>query len=328
MSDSRELHVLIVDDSFEDRAILKRHLLKVEEFRCMVTQAKNVDEALEKVRELPPELMFIDFNMPGANGIDLLHAIRNEKRYDFPVIMLTGEGSENVAVRAMKGGAIDYLIKDEITADTIRMALVGAMERYQMEKTIEQQRRQLEVAARTDGLTGLWNRRYFDEQLELEIERASRYHHMLTLAMADLDFFKKVNDTWGHLVGDAVLMGFAEVLKQDLRMSDFAARYGGEEFCVIMPTVRLEDAAGAICRVLKHLRVKAFRNERGGLFHVTASFGLVQLSDGHTGAADILRDADQALFRAKDTGRNRIVSSLPNGEYATHCEEGEDYPTA
>ena len=309
VSDVAMLRVLIVDDSFEDREILKRYLKTLEEYQCQVTEAKNGDEAFEMIQKKRPDLLFVDFNMPGTTGLDLLERLRRiNNRFDFPVIMLTGEGSETVAVKAMKSGIGDYLVKDDINPESIRVAVVGSIDRFDMEKTIDAQRRQLEVAARTDGLTGLWNRRYFDEQLEMEIERATRYGLVLSLVMADLDHFKKVNDSFGHLVGDSVLIGFAGVLKQGLRLSDFAARYGGEEFCLIMPNIDLEGAGIAVSRLADALREHQFRNDRGGLFHVTASFGIVQFTKEFSEVANMIEAADKALYHAKEAGRDRVVT--------------------
>lgn len=307
------LRVLIVDDSFEDREILKRYLKKVSEYHFQLTEAKDVEEAIGHINHLPPDLMFVDFNMPGATGIDLLEKLRKFNNYDFPIIMLTGEGSESVAVSAMKIGVGDYLIKDEINPNSVRIAIIATLDRFNMEKTIEAQRHQLEIAARTDGLTGLWNRRYFDEQLELEMERALRYKLVLSLVMADLDHFKKVNDNFGHLIGDSVLIGFAEVLREQLRMSDFAARYGGEEFCVIMPNINLENSILAIQRLQKQLKIKKYRNDKGDPFRITASFGTVVYSNLYPKPEHFLEAVDKALYHAKETGRDRIIAMNHEG---------------
>ena len=114
------LRVLIVDDSFEDREILKRYLKKITQYRFQLTEAKDVEEAVGHICNFPPDLMFVDFNMPGASGLDLLERVKKFNNYDFPVIMLTGEGSEMVAVNAMKIGVGDYLIKDEINPNSIQ----------------------------------------------------------------------------------------------------------------------------------------------------------------------------------------------------------------
>ena len=302
-----KLRILIVDDSFEDREILKRYLKGVSEYDCTIFEAKNVEEAIFMIDREMPELAFIDFNMPGQNGLDLLERLCHLDKFDFPIIMLTGQGSENVAVKAMKIGVGDYLVKDEITPQDIRRSLISTLDRFRMVKSIEAQRRQLEVAARTDGLTGLWNRRYFDEQLEIEIERASRYNLTLSLAMADLDHFKNVNDSYGHVVGDTVLIGFSKVLKQSLRMSDFAARYGGEEFCILMPNIELFNAQKAVFRLVEQLKMQPFRDDQGEEFFVTASYGIVQFKKDYATGEDFLEMADKALYHAKENGRNKVV---------------------
>ncbi len=320
MADQVEtLRVLIVDDSFEDREILKRYVKGVKEYDCLVYEARDVEEALDWITDHAPDLLFVDFNMPGATGLEMLEKLRRYNRFEFPIIMLTGQGSEVVAVQALKIGVSDYLIKDDINAQSIRRSVIATIDRWRMEKTIEAQRRQLEVAARTDGLTGLWNRRYFDEQLDMELERANRYNLLLTLALGDLDKFKTVNDTYGHLIGDSVLIGFSEVVKQGLRMSDFAARYGGEEFCILMPNADIMSASFAICRLANDFRNRAFRSDKGDIFNVSVSFGLIQFDPQYDTTEKFIEAADKALYHAKENGRDKVVYHGPDGKYGTAC---------
>jgi diguanylate cyclase (GGDEF)-like protein len=316
MADSRTaLNILIVDDSFEDREILKRYLKGVNDYDCTVTEAKNVDEGILAIQKDIPDLMFVDFNMPGASGLDLLDKLRKFNQFQFPIIMLTGEGNEAVAVSAMKMGVGDYLVKDEINPDLVRLAILSTLDRFKMEKTIEAQRRELEIAARTDGLTGLWNRKYFDEQLALEVERAQRYGLVLTLVMADLDRFKDVNDTHGHLIGDAVLVGFSEVLKKDLRLSDFAARFGGEEFCMIIPSNSGKDTALCFKRVAEDFKATKFFGNGAKPFFVSASFGIVQHCSKFDSTEKLIHAADRALYHAKQNGRDKVVLIDEDGKF-------------
>jgi len=317
----RELKILIVDDSFEDREILKRYLKTINDYHIETMEARNVKEALGMIQEHSLDLLFVDFNMPGASGLDLIKSLQKNSKFEFPIIMLTGEGSENIAVTAMKMGIGDYLIKDEINSNSIRMAVIGTIDRFRMECFIETQKQLLEVAARTDGLTGLWNRRYFDEQIEIEMERAHRYGLMLSLVIADLDLFKKVNDTHGHLVGDSVLIGFSKVLKQGLRLTDFAARFGGEEFCIILPNIDYKSTLPPICRLASTMREKPFRNDRGDVFHVTASFGIVQYSNEFKSLEMFIEAADSALYHAKKIGRDKVVLLTPEGDFEIGCEK-------
>jgi diguanylate cyclase (GGDEF)-like protein len=164
--------------------------------------------------------------------------------------------------------------------------------------------KKLEEAAFTDMLTGLYNRRHFSGVAEMNIERARRLGQPLCFAMLDLDFFKQVNDTWGHDAGDAVLKHFAEVLKGSLRPYDMTGRFGGEEFTILLCDTSLENAAGLLERV--RANVENSRAEHlGTVLKVTCSIGLASLRDGED-FAELSKRADEALYRAKQSGRNRV----------------------
>ena len=154
----------------------------------------------------------------------------------------------------------------------------------------------------TDGLTGLYNHRHFQEQLEVEVKRAQRYDLSLSLIMIDLDHFKEFNDTYGHLEGDGLLRKIAQILKSSLRETDLVARYGGEEFSVILPETDKEGASIAAERVRKTISEQTF-GEVGA--KMTISLGVASYPDDACLRADLIRQADEALYRAKREGRNR-----------------------
>jgi diguanylate cyclase (GGDEF)-like protein len=168
-----------------------------------------------------------------------------------------------------------------------------------------------ELLSRTDELTGLANRRYLLERLRQEIYRAQRYGSPLCVLMLDLDHFKQVNDTHGHLVGDQVLAAVGRLTRGVIRTSDIAGRYGGEEFCVIMPET---DAAGARVfaeRLREHLASEAHAGTQGQPVHVTCSIGIGELSPRTQDLKELLAVADSALYRAKDAGRNCVCAPEP-----------------
>jgi diguanylate cyclase (GGDEF)-like protein len=177
-----------------------------------------------------------------------------------------------------------------------------AVERVELAQTIQE----LEELALRDPLTGLLNRRAFQERLEEEVARAQRYGSELSLLLVDIDHFKRVNDTYGHVVGDVALTHVAHVLAQERRMSDVAARYGGEEFAMLAPhTTR--DGALALAERLRHaVRERPYR-ARSGHDHLCVSVGVATLSVRVEGAAELLIDAaDRALYVAKREGRDRV----------------------
>jgi len=154
----------------------------------------------------------------------------------------------------------------------------------------------------TDGLTGLYNHRYFQEQLEVEVKRAQRYDLNLSLIMIDLDHFKEFNDSYGHLEGDSLLRKISQILKSSLRETDFVARYGGEEFAVILPETNKERASIAAERIRKTINEQTFGE--GGV-KMTISLGVASYPDDACLRADLIKKADEALYRAKREGRNR-----------------------
>lgn len=186
------------------------------------------------------------------------------------------------------------------------MVLRDVTVRDRMERELQQVNEKLERLANTDSLTGLANRRHFMEVLNAEIERAERYDRALSLVLVDLDHFKEVNDSWGHLVGDEVLRATARVLESVCRDVDLAGRIGGEELALILPETTEEGASTVAERVRS--RIENLRHEApdGEGFRVTGSIGVAWLDDDVHSREDLLRQADRALYRAKEEGRNRV----------------------
>ena len=159
----------------------------------------------------------------------------------------------------------------------------------------------------TDGLTGLYHHKYFELRLKEEMDRSKRYKHPLTLLMLDIDFFKKVNDTCGHLAGDMVLRGIAQILKDGTRLSVVAARYGGEEFAVILPYISYKNALNVAERLRKTTEDKSFE---GISITISTGIGYFDGEDINTGHKELIELADRALYKAKNNGRNRVESAI------------------
>lgn len=165
---------------------------------------------------------------------------------------------------------------------------------------------QLYALAVTDGLTGLYVRRYFDLRMDEEFEQATRYHRDFSLLMFDIDHFKKFNDTHGHQTGDMVLQQFATLLQSNTRKSDICCRYGGEEMCVILPETRLEEAAILANKLCETIRSHVFHGIEEKELKVTSSIGVAQYEEDFSGPRDMVQATDQALYKAKELGRNRV----------------------
>jgi len=164
----------------------------------------------------------------------------------------------------------------------------------------------LEQMARKDGLTMLFNHSYFKDKLKDEMVRSERYNNKLTIALLDLDFFKKVNDQYGHVKGDEVLKAFANIIKETVRSTDIAARYGGEEFAVLFTETHIEDAVTVVDRIREKLANTVFNSDTK-CFKVTFSAGVTQYSSKYSNAESMVDVADKALYQSKENGRNRTT---------------------
>jgi diguanylate cyclase (GGDEF)-like protein len=189
------------------------------------------------------------------------------------------------------------------------LVLRDITERVRIERELHEATESLRYMANTDGLTGLANRRRFEERLGEEVERAHRYGRPLSLVLLDLDHFKTVNDTWGHPVGDRVLTGTADVLRSVLREMDVAGRVGGEELAVLLPETDQSGAEALAERLRRQIRAFEHRSGYDRAFHVTASLGIACLARGAAADAETLfSTADRALYEAKGGGRDRVVT--------------------
>jgi two-component system cell cycle response regulator len=313
--------VLIVDDEPDVLDSLKL-ILELEGFE--VRAALDADEALDKLEGA--ELVLTDMSMPGATGLELLEEIRRRKPH-LPIAMMTAHASVDVALKAMQAGAYDYLLKPYQADEIILKVKLGLrLSRYEhelrarneeLERTQQELRElngQLEAAnvllerlATTDALTGLSNRRKLMERLEQELAKSRRYDEWVSLVLLDVDHFKRINDRFGHPVGDRVLAELAELIQERARETDVAARIGGEEFAVLLSSTGREGAR----ELAEDLRERVEAHHFEGAGHVTVSLGVATAEPekkrtGDSPGSKLLAAADAALYRAKGEGRNRV----------------------
>ncbi len=295
--------VLIIDDDDEFLTMIKL-LLSLNNFE--VDTANSGMEGLSKIENSNYDIVLLDVMMPHMSGFEVLKKIRrNEKLIDLPIIMLTAKSEKEDVLQGISIGANDYITKPFET-EILIAKMKGFIKIKELQEEIKQKNIILETLAITDGLTGAYNHRYFYKRLKEEFDRAKRYGTPLSVIMIDIDFFKKINDVYGHLVGDAVLIDLSKLLKQNIRKHDIFARYGGEEFAIILPHTSFEGANKEAERLRRAVENHKFNhiNTEG---EITISLGFATYPDIDVDKPeDLVKLADSALYEAKNSGRNNV----------------------
>jgi diguanylate cyclase (GGDEF)-like protein len=321
MGTKSSARILIVDDHEDNVELLKARL----EARGYRTEtATNGQQALDQVAASPPDLILLDVMMPEVDGIEVARRIKANPRLPFiPIIMQTALDATESKVEGLDAGADDYITKPinfaELEARVNSLLRIKALQEdlAQRERQLAEMNDRLRHISQTDALKDLDNRRYIEERLAEMFGHALRFGEPLGCVMCDLDKFKPVNDTYGHQAGDAVLRQFAAILRQEAREIDRIGRYGGEEFIFLLPGTTAEAATIFAERV--RLAVEAYTfTIPGGSLQRTISCGVAAWP--HTGidSSDALvKAADDALYVAKETGRNRVVR-YDSEEFTAH----------
>jgi diguanylate cyclase (GGDEF)-like protein len=293
--------ILVVDDDEMVREII---------VASVTADGHNVEvcgdgvAALERSKGDPYDLIVTDMRLPGLDGLSLIKKLKATE-CDTDVIVITGYGSVENAVECMKAGALDYLIKP-FTVEQIQVAVRKALEHRELKERAREREFYRELSY-IDSLTGVYNRRYFDEILSIEIQRAIRDKTSLVLTMIDIDDFKIYNDHYGHQKGDEALSEMGRILKAACRTSDIVTRYGGEEFAVIFPGVDRNNAMELAARIVSQVRDCCFDVEDGPLpGALTVSIGVASAPEDADNAEDLVRCSDAAMYEAKKSGKNRI----------------------
>jgi two-component system cell cycle response regulator len=306
--DRAPLKLLLAEDEPLQQKVLERVLTLA---GYEVHTASHGDEAFARLLKEPFHILVTDWDMPGMDGATLCRRLRESSLEGYLyILMLTGHSATSDLVEGLQAGADDYIRKPPEVAELL--ARVNAGRRIiELERSLSAAHARIQRLSITDPLLETFNRRYLDEKLPQEIARAARYRRPLSLVMCDIDYFKKVNDSYGHAAGDEVLRCFAERLQGSLRQSiDWVARYGGEEFVLVLPEASLDAAARVAEKVRGDCAGAAMRTSLVDCT-ITASFGVATFSAAATslsGCADaLLRAADAALYRSKLAGRNRVT---------------------
>jgi diguanylate cyclase (GGDEF)-like protein len=298
---SKSPEILVVDD---DPMVLDVVVESIKAAGYDADSCQDGEEALRMTAATEYDVILTDMKLPGLDGLSLIKRLKTGKS-DTDVIVITGYGSIENAVECMRAGALDYLIKP-FTVDQIQVAVRKALEHRELRRRALERELYKELSY-LDPLTGIHNRRHFDESLESEIRKASRHKTTLVLLMIDLDDFKRYNDCLGHQQGDEALKKMAQLFKTTCRIYDIVTRYGGEEFAIIFPGAGMENALELAERVRQEVMDTPF--DGGHLLpngRLTVSIGAACYPRHADNPSDLLRCADQALYEAKNSGKNTI----------------------
>lgn len=299
LSKNRQYKVLVVEDSLPFRNMIKKILTSLQ---FKVLAAAHGEEAMSYFADNPDiNLIITDYRMPVKDGLEVLKEVRKEKdKNSLGVIVMTSPSEKTDASIFLKNGASDFIAKPFSKEELI----------CRVNNTIEAMENINKIAnfANRDFLTGVYNRRFFYSDVEEYVQAAEETNEPYAFAMIDIDYFKKINDTYGHDGGDRILKSIAKILNDNTKGSDIVARFGGEEFCVVLKKISKEEAV----KFFVNLRAKVAENEviiKKQKIRVTISIG-VSFGNGHCEIDDMLEACDSALYTAKENGRNRVEIAL------------------
>ena len=302
------MNVLVAEDNPVFQAMLRRLLGR---WDYEVTAVRDGNEAWDLLRgDDPPRLAILDWMMPGIDGVEICRRVRSADRdvYTY-IILLTARTEAEDLVEGMDAGADDYLTKP-FNAHELRVRLRAGRRILDLQQELLAAQEALQELARRDGLTSLLNRNSIIEALKLELSRSDRQRTPVALLMLDVDHFKKINDSHGHLTGDAALRECARRMQSVVRPYDAVGRYGGEEFLVIMPGGDYGESLAQAERVRLAIANPAWQLQ-GTAIPLTCSIGCAWTPVGHPAETEaLIREADQALYAAKKAGRNRVEAAI------------------
>jgi diguanylate cyclase (GGDEF)-like protein len=301
--------ILVVDDSWESREVMTSILNTAEDYNLVL--AENGQDAIRKLKSHSFDLVITDISMPVMDGLELLDHLSVEMP-DLPVITFTGFG-DLFGIKALERGAEDCIFKP-FDARDFKLRVAKALKYSRLKKyhdLLEAKNEELRLLSITDQLTQLYNRRYLQEVLRREFTRAKRYRSRLSCMIVDIDHFKNVNDTLGHMQGDAVLRELSALVRNTTREVDIPFRFGGEEFLVLLPETDRRGAevvAERLRRAAEAMPIFRLGGELAEDLKITISVGVAAFPDPRIRSEiDLVTQADEALYLAKRQGRNCVM---------------------
>lgn len=316
--ESEKPTVLIIDD---DANIINLLSKRLEQEGFNVNSAKDGKMGIDIASSDTPNIILLDLLMPEMSGKEVLKELKsNPNTALIPVIILSAIADTENKIDGLSMGANDYIVKpfrfQEVLARINTQLRISSMQKEleQKHSDLLEKNKILAQLAITDPLTGLLNKGYLMKRLKSEVARSSRYSETISCMMVDVDFFKKINDSQGHLVGDTVLKHIARIIKDATRSTDIVTRYGGEEFFVICPNSTLDGVINLAERVRYNVENTPFIVDQNTSLSLTVSIGVKcavfdPAVDTEIASSTLIHDADLALYKAKSSGRNRVEIS-------------------
>ncbi len=294
--------LLIDDDELDRQAIIRT--FKRSAWDIDIIQASSANEGLAQFDKTDFDAVLLDYRLPDIDGLQTLKLLNEHPHHHSAIIILTGANEdEDLERECIEAGAQDVLFKSEIAHKHLTRAIVHARIRHLLERELQESHQRLRLLAENDSLTGLANRYFFDESLRSAIPRAKRLKDQLALLFLDVDNFKMINDSQGHLVGDQMLKEIAQRLQAVVRTGDIVCRLGGDEFAILAYDFDNQEGIAQLAqRILDDLRVPFYVDDVEN--NVSVSIGIATFPDSADNAVDMLRAADLAMYRAKRDGRN------------------------
>jgi len=302
--------ILIVEDDVDVSITLMEYLIKA---GFKAKSANSAEEAEEILKNEEINMVLTDIRLPGTDGIKLTKSIK--KKYNLDVIVMTGYSSEYSYADAINNGASDLIFKP-VKLNELLLRINRVIKERSLLDERDRMIKKLTQLTIEDSLTGLYNSRHFFDQIDKEVKRSERYLHPLSLIFIDIDNFKEINDTHGHMIGDKILALIAKRIKTCLRSNDSAYRFAGDEFTIILPETTASEAKFVADRILSKFANEAFVINEKEISEIASSIGIAeyQITEGHQ---KFVHRADVTMYEAKQRGGNGVIISPGKNEPST-----------